>query len=316
MSIYNSSNKPLHDWIEKYRPKTTEDIILPQFVRGKMENIIKEGELTNLLFHGKVGCGKTTMAKMIPELLGFDYMFTNGKSCGIDMLRDSIPKFISNFSLENRNRKVVIIDEAEKMSDDFSLGFNSFVEEYSKNAAFILTTNFPNRLSDAFHSRFNSFSFDIPTKEERKQLFKPFLERVYFILDSEKIEYDKNIVWKFIFNYYPDMRGAINALQSMSVGGVLDVGILRRKEESFIELISILKARKFNNMLDFISENEIDLDQIIVDITRNIDKVSNESIPNLIKLMNTYQFYNVTVTNRDVNLIAFLTEVMIEIIWK
>ena len=313
---YNRVEKPYYSWVESYRPKTLEDIILSKFIKTKMTEIIKAGDITNLLFHGSFGCGKTTMAKMIPELIGFDYMFLTGKSCGIDMLRFSIPQYISNYSLDNKNRKIIIIDEAEKMSDDFSRGFNSFIEEYAHSAAFIITTNYPDQLTGAFRSRFNDFCFDIPTAEERKELFKVFLERIFFILDKENVVYDRKVVQKFVYNYYPDLRKSLNMLQAMSVGGTLDVGILKVKEESFDELIVVLKARKFSKMLEYIEENELTMYQLILDFRRNLGKVEISSVGDLVKLMNDYQYKNVFVPNKDVNLIAFLTEVMVDIIFK
>lgn len=120
-------------WVEKYRPTSVKDVVLPSSVKKLMKGFVKKGNLTNLLFYGNVGCGKTTCAKALADELGLTYLFVNGTACGVDTARYTFPEFASSMSMFDDKRRLIIIDEAEKMTDSFSQAFNSFVEEYSDN---------------------------------------------------------------------------------------------------------------------------------------------------------------------------------------
>lgn len=300
-------------WVERYRPKNIDDVVLPKSVKKILKGIIKKGDLTNLLFYGSAGCGKTSSAKAICEQLGFDYMFINGTNCGVDTARYTFPQFASTLSLENTKRKVIIIDEAEKMSEAFSQAFNSFIEEYSDNCAFILTTNFPNRLLPSLRSRFNDVSFDVQTLDEKRQLFVDFISIIFSILDNESVAYDKKVVSNYVAEFFPDMRKCLNMLQANSLEGEINVGVLSRKEYEFDKLFEILKGKQFSKMLEFIYENELEFHKVETSLTKNIDKLDKKSLPVLFKLISDYDYRNSMVTNKQVNLIAFLTDIMSEI---
>lgn len=309
----NSFEKKQYVWVEKYRPTKISDIILPKSIKKSLKGIIKKGDLTNLLFYGSAGCGKTSSAKAICEELDLDYMFINGTDCGVDTARYTFPQFASTLSLENTKRKVIIIDEAEKMSDSFSQAFNSFIEGYSDNCAFILTTNFPNKLLPSLRSRFNDYSFDVQTIDEKRQLFIDFISSVFNVLDKEGITYDKKIVSNYIADFFPDMRKCLNMLQANSLDGAIDVGVLTRKEYEFDALFEILKARQFAKMIDFVQENEVEFHKVSSAFTKNLSRFDKKSLPVLFKLISDYDYRNSLATNKQANLIAFLTDVMSEL---
>lgn len=308
-------DKELFVFVEKYRPHKIEDIVLPKKVKKQLKGILKEEDFTNLLFYGNAGCGKTSAAKALCEELNREYMFINGTNCGVDTARYTFPQFASSLSLECNHRKVIIIDEAEKMSDSFSQAFNSFIEEYADNCAFILTTNYPNQLSSAIRSRFNDISFDVSTKEEKKEMFIEFIERCYSILDKEEIQYDKKIVAKFIVEYFPDMRKSLNMLQSYASDKIIDIGILSSKKEDFENLLKSLKGKEFKTMMDLVIQNELDFSKVSSYLLTNIDKVDNRSVAVVIKLVNDYDYKNSFVINKQVNVIAFLTDVMSNVVF-
>lgn len=307
--------KELYVFVEKYRPNKVDDIILPKKVKKQLKGVLKEGELTNLLFYGAAGCGKTSAAKAICEQLNREYLFINGTHCGADTAKYTFPQFASSISLENPGRKVIIIDEAEKMTSTFSQSFNSFIEEFSDNCAFILTTNHPEQLSDAIRSRFNDICFDITSKEEKKSLFLEFIERIYNILDIENIQYDKKVVAKFILEYFPDMRKALNMLQSYATDKVIDIGILSSKKEELEILLKALKGKEFRTMMDIVIQKEIDFKTISNFLLLNLDMVDNRSVAVTIKLVNDYDYKNSFVINKQVNVIAFLTDVMANVVF-
>ncbi len=308
-----SFDKKQYVWIEKYRPKTIDDIILPKAVKKVLNGIVKKGDLTNLLFYGSAGCGKTSSAKAICEQLDADYMFINGTDCGIDTARYTFPQFASSLSLESDKRKVIIIDEAEKMSDTFAPAFNSFIEGYSDNCSFILTTNHPNRLAESLRSRFNDVSFDVQTLDEKRQLFVDFISAVFVILDVEGITYDRKVVSNYIADFFPDMRKCLNMLQANSLDGELNVGVLSRKEYDFDILIAYLKDKQFSKMLDFVQTNELEFHKVTTAMMKNYGKIEKKSLPSLFKLISDYDYRNSLATNKQANLIAFLTDLMSEL---
>lgn len=306
-----NNEKELYAWVEKYRPKNIDEVVIPQSVKKVLNGILKKEELTNLLFYGDFGCGKTTCAKAICEQLGFEYMFITGTNCGIDTIRYTFTQFASSFSFDSDKRKVIIIDEAEKMSDTFSQAFNSFIEEFSDNVAFILTTNYPAQLSGGMRSRFNDVCFDITSRDEKKDLFIEFLNRTCTILDKEGVTYDRKTVSTFIFNYFPDMRKSLNMLQKYSAeNDTIDVGILIKYDELYEKLFEIIKAKKFVPMYNFIEEQELNFHKVTAYFLKNVSKIDGSSIPLLIKLINDYDYKNSFVDHKKVNLIAFLTDVM------
>lgn len=305
------NNKDQFIWVEKYRPASIKDVVLPSSVKKLMKGFVKKGELTNLLFYGNVGCGKTTCAKALADELGLVYIFVNGTACGVDTARYTFPEFASSMSMFDNKRRLIIIDEAEKMTDSFSQAFNSFVEEYSINCSFILTTNHPNQLSPAIRSRFNPICFDIPNKDEKKEMFTDFLNRTCEILEKESITYERKIIAKFIFDYFPDMRKSLNMLQAYSEGeGCIDIGILTKKDSEYENLLKILKAKDFKALIPFIQETELDFNNIVSYFILNYNKFDAMSIAVVIKLISDYDYKNVVVIHKQANLIAFLTDVM------
>jgi len=299
-------------FVEKYRPKTLEDLILPSDLKNVFKSILNKGELTNMIFYGSPGVGKTSLAKILAETLGFEMLFINGKNCVIDFLRYGLPQFASNLSFDSK-KKLVVIDEAEKMTTDFANGLLSFIEEFHKNCTFILTTNFPSSFLPSFDSRFNKISFDYKNKEEKKEVFVEFLESVYNILDKENIKYDKKVVMNFIFPYFPDLRQALNNLQLISLEGEINISVLSKKNLDFTNLIRILKEKKFMEMYEYITENEIEFSNIIEEFMKNFSLFEPSNLPILIKLLNEHQYKHAFAIDKKVNLVDFLTNVMIEV---
>ena len=305
------NNKDQFIWVEKYRPAFVKDVVLPASVKKLMKGFVRKGEFTNLLFYGNVGCGKTTCAKALADELGLTYLFINGTDCGVDTARYTFPEFASSMSMFDDKRRLIIIDEAEKMTDSFSKAFNSFVEEYSINCSFILTTNHRNQLSPAILSRFAPICFDITNKEEKKDMFTEFLNGTCAILDKESVIHERKVIAKFIFDYFPDMRKSLNMLQAYSEGdGCVDVGILVKRDDDYGKLVSILKQKDFKALIPYIQDTELDFNNIVTYFVSNLNMFDALNTAIIIKLISEYDYKNVSVTHKQVNLIAFLTDVM------
>ena len=213
-------------WREKYRPKTIDECILPQELKTIFKSYVQDKQIPSMTFvSSSPGTGKTATALALCEEVGCDYLFINGSSeTGIDTFRTKMTNFASSVSM-NGQRKVIIVDECDRLSPQAMDALKYGEEFFSKNCSFILTTNHKGRLTPHLLSRCSPIEFIVP-KEERPSILKQIFIRICFILDQEKIQYDKKVVAEFIKKWFPDTRRVINELQKYSKTGSIDVGIL------------------------------------------------------------------------------------------
>ena len=213
-------------WVEKYRPTTVDECILPSNLKQTFKEFVKQKTIPNLILSGGAGVGKTTIAKAMINEIGATSMMINGsEESGIDILRTKIKNFASTSSLEG-GRKYLILDESDYLNPQSTQpALRGFMEEFHKNCGFILTCNYKNRLIQPLHSRCSGVDFKIP-KEERPQLATAFFKRVKSILEQEGIKHDDKVILELITKYFPDWRRTLNELQKYSVSGQIDSGIL------------------------------------------------------------------------------------------
>ena len=303
-------------WVEKYRPKTVSDIVLPQSLKQTFQKIVASKELPNMLFTGTAGLGKTTVARALCNELGCDYILINGSEEGnIDTLRTKIKQFASSVSLQG-GYKVVILDEADYLNPQSTQpALRGFIEEFSKNCRFILTCNFKNRIIEPLHSRCGVYEFNT-SKKSMIELCESFMDRCKTILDNEQVKYDAKPVAELIMKFAPDWRRVLNELQRYSVNGKIDSGIINNlQDKNFDDLFSHLKNKNFKSMRSWVVNN-IDTDasaifRAIYD--RMSDKVAPQSIPQLVLLLADYQYKNAFVADHELNVVACLTEVMSDV---
>ena len=181
-------------WVEKYRPKTIEECILPDRIKTLFQQIALEGRIPNMILSGGPGMGKTTVAKALCNEVGCDFLMINGsEESGIDVLRTKIRGYASTVSFDGK-RKVVILDEADYLNPQSTQpALRSFIEEFEKHCSFIMTCNYINRIIEPLHSRCQTIDFRI-NKEEKLNVGSNFGKRLYTILDQEKVDYDKKVV--------------------------------------------------------------------------------------------------------------------------
>ena len=306
-------------WVEEYRPKTIDDCILPQSLKTLFQSFIEKGEISNMLFSGTPGVGKTTVAKALCEQMNCDWIMINGsEEGGIDVLRNKIKNFASTVSLSG-GKKVVILDEADYLNPQSTQpALRGFVEEFHKNCRFILTCNFKNRIIEPLHSRFSNIEFKINNKE-KPQLQTQLYNRATFILKSKNIEYEDKALIGLITRHFPDFRKLINELQRYSVSGAIDAGILVNiSDENLKSLTGHLKAKEFGDMRKWVVNN---LDNDPVKIFRKIYDSLNttlqpETIPHAILIIADYQYKSAFVADQEINLVACLTEIMSQVKFK
>ena len=306
-------------WVEEYRPKTIEDCILPDSLKTLFSSFIKKGELSNMLFSGTPGIGKTTVAKALCEEMNCDWIMINGsEEGGIDVLRNKIKNFASTVSLSG-GKKVVILDEADYLNPQSTQpALRGFVEEFHKNCRFILTCNFKNRIIEPLHSRFSNIEFKVNPKDKPKLASRLF-ERAIFILKEKNISYEDKVLVELITKHFPDFRKLINELQRYSVSGSIDAGILVNvSDENLKTLITHLKNKEFSDMRKWVVNN---LDNDPVKIFRKIydtlySNLEPSTIPHAVLIIADYQYKSAFVADQEINLVACLTELMSQVKFK
>ena len=306
-------------WVEEYRPKTIDDCILPASLKTLFQSFIEKGEISNMLFSGTPGVGKTTVAKALCEQMNCDWIMINGsEEGGIDVLRNKIKNFASTVSLSG-GKKVVILDEADYLNPQSTQpALRGFVEEFHKNCRFILTCNFKNRIIEPLHSRFSNIEFRINNKDKPK-LAGQLMDRAVYILKEQHIEYEDKALVGLITKHFPDFRKLINELQRYSVSGAIDAGVLVNiSDENLKSLTGHLKAKEFGDMRKWVVNN---LDNDPVKIFRKIYDSLNttlqpETIPHAILIIADYQYKSAFVADQEINLVACLTELMSQVKFK
>ena len=309
-------------WVEKYRPKTIEDCILPEDIKKTFNEFLKQGAIPNLLLSGPPGIGKTTVARALCEQLGADYYVINGSDEGrfLDTVRNQAKNFASTVSLMDgdASHKVIIIDEADNTTNDVQLLLRANIEAFYKNCRFIFTCNFKNRIIEPIHSRCSVIDFAVD-KKNRPAIMAQFFKRLTAILELEKIEAEKKVILELINKHFPDWRRVLNECQRHSVTGQIDSSILVSISQVNIEdLLKSLKAKDFEKVRKW-CVNNLDSDAQV--LMRRIYDALYENFDNLSKaaavpIVAKYQYNSTFVADQEINLLAFLTEIMVECEFK
>ena len=302
-------------WVEKYRPKTIEECILPEDTKQVFQGFLEQGEIPNLLLSGSAGVGKTTIAKALGEELGVDSYVINGSDEGrfLDTVRNQAKTFASTVSLTSESRhKVIIVDEADNTTPDVQLLLRASIEEFQKNCRFIFTCNYKNKIIAPLHSRCSVIDFSVKGQDKQK-IAAAFFGRVCDILKKESIKYEEKVVAEVVTKYFPDFRRTLNELQRYASTGQIDSGILTSGNEFSVEkVVGHLRKKEFTNMKKWVAQNMDNEPQVIM--RKIYDNLYNyfdpKSIPEAVLIISEYQYKSSFVVDQEINLVAFMTELM------
>tara|TARA_B100000073_G_scaffold337871_1_gene334323 strand:- start:8712 stop:9659 length:948 start_codon:yes stop_codon:yes gene_type:complete len=308
-------------WVEKYRPKKIDECILPDATRRIFQGFLEQGEIPNLLLAGTAGVGKTTVAKALCEELGTDCLVINGSDEGrfLDTVRNQAKVYASTVSLTSTApHKVIIIDEADNTTPDVQLLLRACMEEFQKNCRFIFTCNYKNKIISPLHSRCSVVDFSTAS-QDKPALAAGFFGRVKEILEEENVDYEPKVVAEVVQKYFPDFRRTLNELQRYSSTGKIDVGILGASNDIQISnLMQYLKNKEFTAMKKWVNQN---MDNEPIDIMRKVydnlyNHLKGNTIPEAVLVIAEYQYKSAFVVDQEINLVAFMTEIMMRCEFK
>ena len=297
-------------WVEKYRPQTIDDIILPEAYKDIFRGYITNNEIPNLLLtSNSPGLGKTSIAKILVKETNADMLFLNGNlDTGVDIMRSRVIDFCSSASLDDSPR-IVFIDELECLST-LSLGSLKSTIEAFPNITFIFTANYINKIPEPVRNRMIHFDFDEIYFKNKSEIGKLILKRLMYILENEGVNYDKNDLPKIIKAYYPSTRGMIQVLQRFSNNQKLELNdTLKEGANIFNLLTDTLKEKDFKEMRKLIN-NVIDCGGFYEYFFKNLDILEDNSKPEAILILARYQDMDNSARDKTITLGACCVELM------
>lgn len=256
-------------WVERYRPKTIKDIVMPKDFKRFFSKLVADGQTNNLLLSSPTpGTGKSTLAKALVNDLGADYIYINASSeNSIDVIRNQIHNFAMTKSFVG-GTKVVILDEADGLTPQFQKALRAFIEEFEKNCRFILTCNYISKIIPALRQG-RTMVFDFNMAKYKDELIPQIVKRLEGILKFEKVEFDETIIPKLVETNFPSLRECIATLQQYAqTHGKIDEGILTFKDVGS-ELSNLLIEKKLTAARQYIEQQGLSYSDVFKNLFEN-----------------------------------------------
>ncbi len=306
MKIIDSSKSV---WYERYKPACIDDLVIPQEIKTKLQTYVKTQDIPNIgLFSSNPGTGKSSTAHAIIKEIGGEALWINASmEKGIDVLRGKVGKFASQSSFDD-NIKIVVMDEFDHFSKDGQAAFRGFIDEFSANCRFIFTGNYKEKIIQPLLDRLEVYDFNAFSKEE---MVKPIFERLKFILENEKVQYDPKALVPVINTYYPRIRSMVGALQKFSKDGVFKVSESELDDVNvFDKVMQWVNPSSYTEMITEVNKLN-GPDNMYTYLYNNAAKYfAPQNYPNVVLIIAKYQHMSDSVRDKNLNLAACLTELM------
>lgn len=307
-------------WAERFRPANLEDVIIPDAVKTQFRKFIEEKQLPNLLLTStSPGTGKTTTAYALCNELGIKPLFLNASlNNSIDDIRMTVMQYATTMSMFNEGHKVVIFDEADRLSANAMDALKGIIEEVHKNCRFILTANTKSKIIEPLQSRLTNIEFRF-TKADSDKMMAKMLKRVFTILDDTQTTYNRPAVAGIVKAFFPDNRRLLTFLQMESKQGEIDEGSLAKAASASPEaLIDAMKGKKYKETQQWILNNA---DRLNEDFYERVFKllesqINDQSVPQLVLILADAQKYDNVVPSKYLHYLATATNIMMEVSFR
>lgn len=316
-----TSNDEEFMWVERYRPKTLEECIIPDGLKAQFREFLQNGQIANLLLHSpSPGTGKTTTAKALCNELGIRPLFINASlNNSIDDIRMLVTQYATTVSLIGDSTKVVILDECERLSTAAQESLKGLIEHVSKNCRFILTCNTKSRVIEPLRSRTIEIDF-VYSQDDQKKLSAMMFKRATEILNQNNVSFNPKVVATIVNKFSPDNRRILQTLQRFAASpngideGVL--GLLAAADSSV--LVAAMQGKKYGEVKKWCFDNHDRLsDEFYGQIFKTLEPLLvDQSVPELVLVLNEYQRYHSIVPDRFIHFTALVTQMMMQLTFK
>ena len=295
-------------WVEKYRPLTLDTYIGNDHLKSKVRVYLESGDLPHLLYYGKAGTGKTTLAKILVKNIECDYLYINASDeNSVDTVRNKVRQFASTVGF--KDLKIIILDECDYITPNAQAALRNLMETFSKHCRFILTCNYVERIIDPIQSRCQIFEIIPPSKVEVAQ-------RLNQVLEEEEINYELQDLKILIDSNYPDIRRTINSAQRNVVNLQLKLDTNSIIQNDYkLKLLEILKIQDkknaFKNIRQLVADSQIrdfaDLFRLLYD---EVDSYGKGHVAECILVIAKYELSDSQVVDKEINAMAMLIELL------
>ena len=296
-------------WVERYRPKVLSEYVGNEHLKAKVQNYIEQKDVPHLLFYGKAGTGKTTLAKLIVNTLKCDYIIINASDeRGVDTIRNKVKSFASTVGFSGM--KIIILDEFDYMTPDAQAILRNLMETFSKHCRFILTCNYVEKVISPIRSRTQEFQIVPPTK-------KDVAIQISQILSKENIRFEPKDLVPIIDAGYPDIRKIINTCQLNSSKGVLKLDTNSVTDSDIkSKIIEILKSNdakpnKWKTIRQAVADARVqDFSEMYSYLYEKVDEYGGSNTSNIILILSESQSKDALVVDKEITFMSCIIQIV------
>ena len=307
----DSTNEQVNNslWVEKYRPRTLDEYVGNEHLKEKVSDYLKSGEVPHLLFFGKAGTGKTTLAKLIVNSINCDHIIINASDeNNVDTVRNKVKNFASTIGF--KDSKIVILDEFDYMTPNAQAILRNLMETFSKHCRFILTCNYVEKVISPIRSRTQEFQIVPPTK-------KDVAIQISQILTKESIRFEPKDLVPIIDAGYPDIRKVINTCQLNSSKGVLKIDTNSVTDSDIkSKVVEILKSNdakpnKWKTIRQAIADSRVqDFSELYSYLYEKVDEYGGSNTSNIILILSESQSKDALVVDKEITFMSCIIQIV------